>query len=319
MRTVNRKRLILAALVIVGILASGAWLLSRRHAGTHSVSGTIETDEVHVASRYGGRVERIYAQEGDVLKTGQPIIDLDAAELRARHNYNAALLEEMEHGPRPDEIDAAKHDWESLAAQLEFTKSEQRRARELFEQKVVSRTELDDANSRTDSLQQSAEAAQKRYDLLVEGTRPERVAQARAQLAEIDAQLREMRIVAPGDCVLETLSVKLGDVLPANHEVATLLYTQHLWVRVYVPELWLGLVQLGQQVKVRTDSPGDEFPGTIEQINRQAEFTPRNVQTVEDRIRQVFGIKVRLPSDNGKLRAGMSVDVFFPNVPPPPK
>ena len=101
--------------------------------------------------------------------------------------------------------------------------------------------------------------------------------------------------------------------------MATLLYTQHLWVRVYVPEPWLGSIQLGQPVNVRSDSTRDGFTGTIEQINRQAEFTPRNVQTVEDRIRQVFGVKVRLPNDTGKLRAGMSVDVFFPGVPRMPK
>jgi HlyD family secretion protein len=316
---VNGKPRIVAVIVLIGIIGLSTWLLSHRHTGTHSVSGTIEVDEAHVASRYGGRVERIHAQEGDALKAGQPIVDLDAAELRARRDYAAALLEEMERGPRPDEITAAKHDWESLAAQLESTQADAKRARELFEQKVTSQQELDSAVSRAGSLQQSADAAKKRYDLLVEGTRLERIAQARAQLAEIDAQLREMHIVAPDDCVLETLSVKLGDVLPANREVATLLYTQHLWVRVYVPEPWLGLIQIGQPVKVRTDSTHEEFTGTIEQINRAAEFTPRNVQTVEDRVRQVFGVKVRLPGDTGKLRAGMSVDVFFSNVPPAPK
>jgi len=315
----DQKRRVITAAVVLTLLGVATWLLSRQRPATRSVSGTIETDEVHVASRYGGRVEKIYAQEGDKLKAGQPIIDLDAAELRARRNYNAALLEEMEHGPRPDEIAAAKHDWESLAAQLEFARAEQKRARDLFEQKVVSQTELDDANSRATSLQQNTNAAKMRYDLLVEGTRSERVDQARAQLAEIDAQLREMLISAPGVSVLEVLSVKLGDVLPANRELATLLYTEHLWVRVYVPELWLGLIRLGQEVKVRTDSSRDEFTGTIQQINRQAEFTPRNVQTVEDRVRQVFGVKVLLPSDTDKLRAGMSVDVFFPSVPPPPK
>jgi HlyD family secretion protein len=316
---VNKKRRVVLSLVLIGIIALSAWALSRRHPGTHSVSGTIEVDEVHVASRYGGRVEKILAQEGDVLKSGQPIVELDAAELRARRNYNAALLEEAEHGPRPDEIAAAKHDWESLAAQLEFAQSEAKRTRELFEQKVVAQTDIDNANSRAQSLSQSADAAKKRYDLLVEGTRSERIAQGQAQLAEMDAQLREMQIAAPDDSVLETLSVKLGDVLPANREIATLLYTQHLWVRVYAPEPWLGLIQIGQTVKVHTDSSREEFNGTIEQVNRAAEFTPRNVQTVEDRVRQVFGVKVRLPSDTGKLRAGMNVDVFFPNVPPLPR
>jgi multidrug resistance efflux pump len=114
--------------------------------------------------------------------------------------------------------------------------------------------------------------------------------------------------------------VKVGDVLSADREVATLVLPQHLWVRVYVPETWLGSIQLGQVVDIHTDTVrGRSFQGTVEQINREAEFTPRNVQTVDDRIRQVFGVKVRLPSDTGDLRAGMSVDAVFPNVPPPPK
>ena len=79
-----------------------------------------------------------------------------------------------------------------------------------------------------------------RCELLQAGTCPERLAQSKAQLAEIDAQLNEMTIIAPSDCVLEVLSVKVGDVLPANRELATLLLPQHLWVRVYVPEPWLG-------------------------------------------------------------------------------
>jgi multidrug resistance efflux pump len=111
------------------------------------------------------------------------------------------------------------------------------------------------------------------------------------------------------------LSVKVGDVLPANREVATLILPQRLWVRVYVPETWLGLIKLNDQVRVRVDSfPGRDFSGVVEQINRKAEFTPRNVQTVEDRIKQVFGVKVRLENNQDALRAGMSADIFFPDV-----
>ena len=144
------------------------------------------------------------------------------------------------------------------------------------------------------------------------------VAQMRAQLADIDAQLAEMQVVAPTDCVLEVLNVKVGDILvpPFNQEAATLLLANHLWVRVYVPEPWLGKIKLGEQVRVQVDSfPGQDFPGEVEQISRQAEFTPRNVQTVEDRIKQVFGVKIRLPNNDDRLRAGMAADVYFPNVP----
>src|SRR5437763_7665911 len=109
-----------------------------------------------------------------------------------------------------------------------------------------------------------------------------------------------MLISAPTNCVLEVLCVKIGDVLAPNREVATLLLTEHLWVRVYVPEPWLGLIQLNQTVKVRVDSfPGRDFDGRVEQISRIAEFTPRNTQTVAERIKQVFGVKVRLPNREG--------------------
>jgi HlyD family secretion protein len=103
--------------------------------------------------------------------------------------------------------------------------------------------------------------------------------------------------------------------LPANREVATLILPERLWVRVYVPEPWLGLIKLNDTVRVRVDSfPNRDFTGVVEQVNRKAEFTPRNVQTVEDRIKQVFGVKIKLDNKEDALRAGMSADIFFPNV-----
>src|SRR5438067_8845027 len=92
-----------------------ATMLAGCHRTPEPVSGTIEVDEVHVASRYGGRVEKIHAQEGDALRAGDLIVEIDAAELRARRDLAAAQLDELQRGPRPEEIAAAKHDWESQA------------------------------------------------------------------------------------------------------------------------------------------------------------------------------------------------------------
>lgn len=307
----SKVRAAIALALLAGGCAPDHGPLSR------SVSGTIETDEVHVASRYGGRVGKINAQEGDTLKAGQVVFELEASELQARRAEAAAQLAEMEAGPRPEEIQAAKHDWEQLVAELDQAKADAKRADELFAEKTISPTEHEQTVTHARSLDKTAAAAKSRYDLLLAGTRPERIAQARAQLAEIDAQLAEMKIAAPSDGVLEVLSVKVGDVLPANRELATLLLPQHLWVRVYVPEPWLGHIKLGDAAKVRVDSdPNSEFSGVVEQIARSAEFTPRNVQTVGERIKQVFGIKVRLSESGGRLRPGMSADVTFPNVPP---
>src|SRR2546426_510170 len=186
---------------------------SRSDSNGGSVSGTIDTDEVHVASRYGGRVEKILAQEGDTLKPGQVIAELDAAELRARRDQVAALLAELEAGPRKEEIEAAQHDWEALTASLALARADAKRADELFANETISETEHDGAIRRAEALEKNVAAAKSRYDLLRAGTRPERLAQAHAQLAEMDAQLSEMRIAAPSDSVLEVLAVKAGDVL----------------------------------------------------------------------------------------------------------
>jgi len=281
----NQSRLVGIILAILSIFLAACGNRGR------AVSGTIEVDEAHVGPRAGGRVEKILAWEGDHLHEGQLIAQLDASELRARRDLAAA------------QIDTAIHDADAQEAQLQFLRDDARRQQDLLKRKVVSPSDAERADSSAKTQEKNVAAAKMR------------VAQARAQLADIDAQLAEMQVVAPSDSILEVLSVKVGDVLPANREAATLLLTGHLWVRVYVPESWLGLIQVGEHVRVRVDSfPGKDFDGIVEQINRQAEFTPRNVQTVADRIKQVFGVKIRLPADDNRLRAGMAADVYFPNV-----
>jgi HlyD family secretion protein len=278
-------RQLFSALALVVLLAG---CNSRKNA----VSGTIEIDEAHVGPRMAGRVDKIFAQEGDRLHEGQLIAQLEASELRARRDLAAA------------QIDTASRNADSQSVQLEFLRDEATRQKDLLQRKVVSPSDAQRADSAAKAQVKNVEASQMQ------------VLQARAQLADIDAQLKEMQVIAPADSILEVLSVKVGDVLPPNGEVATLLLSQHLWVRVYVPEPWLGKIKLGETVNLRVDSfPRYDFHGVVEQINRQAEFTPRNVQTVADRIRQVFGVKIRLPTDDDRLRAGMSADVYFPNVP----
>jgi HlyD family secretion protein len=281
----TRKLLFRIAMLVLPTLLAGC------HRRDNAVSGTIEVDEVHVAPRSGGRVAKILAQEGQVLHAGDSIAEMDAAELKAQRDLAAA------------QIDAAEHDAEAQAAQLEFLRSDARRQQDLLKHSAVSPNEAERALSAAKTQEKSLDAARMR------------VIQARAQLASMNAQFAEMNVVAPADSILEVLNVKVGDVLPPNREVATLILPQHLWVRVYVPEPWLGLIHLGDAVRVRVDSFREtDFSGVVEQINRQAEFTPRNVQTVEDRIRQVFGVKIRLDNREDKLRAGMSADVYFPGI-----
>ena len=109
---------------------------------------------------------------------------------------------------------------------------------------------------------------------------------------------------------MEVLDVRPGDLIAPNTPIATLLERDQIYVRIYIPETQIGHVQLGEKVEIHVDSfPNQAFSGVVEQINQQAEFLPRNVQTVEERIHQVFGVKVRIDDTSHRIRAGMAADV----------
>ena len=308
------RKVLLVLLVLAALGAWGWWVYEKeqKQSPANSASGTIECDEVHIASRYGGRVVRLFANEGEALTNDQLIAELSAPELVAQRAEAAATLADLEAGARKEELAAAKAEWESTAAELELARADAKRALELFSKATISESERDRAVTRVSTLEKTVTAAKSRHELLQAGARTNLIEHARATLGRIDTQLAELRVTAPTNCVLEVLSVKVGDVLTPNREIATLILTQHLWLRAYVPQPWLGKLTRGQNVECRVDAlPGKTFRGEIEQIARAAEFTPRNVQTADERVKRTFAIKVRLNNESGELRPGMSADVVF--------
>ncbi len=280
-------------------------------------SGTVETDVVRVGSRHGGRVVALKVSEGDSVQSGQVIADLAAPELEAVRAQAAAQLAELEAGARPEELATAQAELAAITADAGLAVSEAGRVRRLAGEGVATALEFDRADARARAMEKSVTAARSRLELLQAGTRIERLDQIRARLRELDAQVAELHVIAPSQAVVESLPVKVGDMVAPNREVATLLPSNHLWVRVYVPQPWIGHMHLGDPVELRADAfPGRMFAGQIEQVAREAEFTPRNVQTPGERVQQVFAIKVRLPAGDDALRAGMSIEARFPRVPP---
>lgn len=164
------------------------------------------------------------------------------------------------------------------------------------------------------------ERAKANYELVEAGTRWEditvaeaQVAELRARLQEVEAQLREATVVTPEKCVIEVVAVRKGDVVPPNQPVVRVLRAMDLWVKAYVPEVELGKVQLGQTVEVTCDSfPDKRFVGKVTQIASISEFTPRNVQTIDERRHQVFAIKIVVNDPQGVFKSGMAAEVFIP-------
>jgi multidrug resistance efflux pump len=129
------------------------------------------------------------------------------------------------------------------------------------------------------------------------------------------ARYRERQVLAPAAATVEVLDVRPGDLIAPNTPVATLLERDQIYVRIFIPETLIGRVHLGQKAEIRVDSfPNQVFSGTVEQINQQAEFLPRNVQTREERVHQVFGVKVRVDDSSHRVLAGMAADVKLSNA-----
>ena len=135
---------------------------------------------------------------------------------------------------------------------------------------------------------------------------------AQAQVEAIQEQIAELEIRAPCDGVIEAIELRPGDLVPASAPVLSVMDSRRMWVRAYVPQLHLALVPLEKRLPVRIDSAPDEtYWGRVIYVSRQAEFSPDNVQTPEERSKQVFRIKVEIEGDLSQLRPGMTADVLL--------
>jgi multidrug resistance efflux pump len=291
--------------------------------------------------------QSLAAREADHRRLAAGFRPEEIAQAKARYDQLQAKLDLLEAGPRPQEIEAAKSRLVIADAELKFAKQNFDRQAELFQRNAVSREEFDRATERFDAAQATVIMRREELELLELGTREEEIRQARAQVEEakqawlltkngfrqeeIDAaaaardaaqaalevtraQIAELEITSPVEGVVEALELQAGDLVPAGGPVLSMLDDRHLWVRAYVPQNRVGL-HTGERLRVKVDSyPDDEFVGEVTFISRQSEFTPANVQTPEERAKQVFRIKVTLENGHQKLRPGMAADVWLEPV-----
>ena len=269
----------------------------------------------------------------------------EIAQAKARRAQFQADLDKLRNGPRPQEISAAEADLRLANAELDLATTIYQRVESLYGKQAADRNALDEAATKLKVAQAAVDARTEQLALLNEGTRPEDIARAEAQLDEvnqelqlrqqgsrreeiaeararqeaseaavrgIERQLEELRITAPTAGVVEAIDLQPGDLLSANAPAVALVDRNRMWIRAYVPENRLNL-QIGQTLDVRIDSfPARVFKGEIVFVARQAEFTPANVQTPEERSKQVFRIKIRLNDGLDVLRPGMAADVVLP-------
>ena len=324
------KRLIVVLVVIavVGGAVAGAMLWWRRPAAPADelvASGTIEATEAQLGFRAGGRIQSVLPREGDRVAVGSVLSQLDRTELDARREQAVAqvraaqaLLRELRSGARPEEMAQARA---VVGSALERRADAQRdldRSRTLFEGDAVSREALDKATTVLELASSQVTQTEEQLRLLEAGPRRERieaqqavVAQAEAAVRVLDAMAADTAIIAPLDGIVTVRHREPGEVVPGGAAVLTLMNPADRWVRIYVPETRLGAVHLGMAAAIASDTyPGKAYPGDMVFIASEAEFTPKSVQTTEERVRLVYAVKVRIADDPLlELKPGMPADV----------
>jgi HlyD family secretion protein len=271
---------------------------------------------------------------------------------QAKLQYDEALaqLSLIQEGPRKEEIAAAENRVEAAKADLNLASREYDRQANLAKTNAASRSEFDvseekfkvasatvkvrenelailKAGSRQQQIeiaQANAEKLRLAWELAKQGFRTEEIEQAeaardaaRAALEAIRKQKAELSLVSPAAGTIDSLDLHPGDLVAPNAPVLTLLSDGDLWVRAYIPQRLLK-VQIGQKLRITLDSfPDEEFEGEITFISQQAEFTPSNVQTPDDRAKQVYRVRVTLVESKQKLRPGMTANVWLDSLETP--
>jgi HlyD family secretion protein len=322
----KRLRIVIPAVVVVTAVV--VWLLVRNGAGEAGViqaSGTVEATEADLGFQLAGRVAEVVPQEGDVVSGGQELARLDLADqeaarsaAQAQVDAAEARLSELKRGARPEELAQSEAVARAAAERSDDALRDAERTRRLFEGGAVSRQALD----KVETALQVAEAARDQADealaMVRRGPRAETIRaqeavvdQAKANLARAEAMLANGVIAAPFPGRITVRHREPGETVAPGAPVLTLLDPEDRWVRIYVREDQIGAVQVGMAATIFSDTyPDKTYPGEVAFIGSEAEFTPRNVQTTEERIKLVYPVKVRITDDPGfELKPGIPVDV----------
>jgi multidrug resistance efflux pump len=271
----------------------------------------------------------------------------EIAQAKAHYEQLLAVHAKLQEGPREQEVEVGRARLRVAQAELTLAQQNHDRVRSLVEKRAASAEELDRAGERLEAANAMVALREQELDLLLVGTRDEDLQQAAAQLEEarqaweltrhgfrqeeidaaqaacdaaqyalhaIDRQIEELKIRSTVEGVVEALELEPGDLVAPFTPVLSLLDDAHVWVRAYVPQNRLS-VHVGQKLPVAVDSfPKDDFQGTVTFVSRQAEFTPSNVQTPEERAKLVFRVKVTLDNARRRLRPGMSATIWLPDT-----
>lgn len=300
------------------------------------VSGHVEATETRLATETGGRILTLTVKEGDRVQPGQTILTLDTRDaqlaidrVKAEQAAAEAQLRVVQAGSRVEDVRQAQAQVETARAEVSAVRSELQAAEQdlerfdtLLKNNSGSRKQRDDAATRRDVARDRVISSESRVRTADEvlaklraGARREEVDAARARVATVTAQIAPLE-KSIGDATLQSpvaglvteKLVEVGEIIAPRAPAVVVVDLDHAWADVFVPEPTVPQIKVGQPATVFTDAGGTGIAGTITYISPKAEFTPRNVQTADERSKLVYRVRISVDNKDGVLKQGMPVE-----------
>jgi len=319
-------RLVVVLLTVVLALGLAAWYVlrgGREETDVVRVSGNVEVTDVQVSFKIPGWVQSRPVDEGQTVAAGRVVAELETADLKVERTAQEAalaaaqaILAELVAGSRPQEIAAAEAAVEAAKANAFDAETNFRRISRLERGDLAAQQEYDTGQAHYEAAQAQLRETQERYKLVKEGPRKEQIAQAKARVQQaqsavdlVKTRLDYAVLRSPLSGVVLSKNIEPGEYVVPGTPVVTIGDLVNVWVRAYINERDLGRVKLGLPVRVVTDTYSNKiYWGRVSFISSEAEFTPKNVQTQEERVKLVYRVKIDIKNPNMELKPGMPAD-----------
>ncbi len=305
------------------ILLIAAGCNSNTNDNVISASGTIETTEVNIASKSPAQIILLRVDEGTIVHSGDTLAVTDTTNYG--FNYRQALatsaqaeaqLQLLEHGSRREDVEQAAEESKQAQANLQNAKDDEQRMKDLLAANAATKKQYDDAVTRLESAHAAYNANQDAFQKLKVGSRPEDIAAAKARFEQTKTlanealqSLHDCIVISPVTGTVTHKVLNQGEIAGINGTIVTISVIDPVKLTIYVSDKDLGKVRIGQKAIIKIDTYKDKtFSGNVIYISPQAEFTPKNVQTTEDREKLVFAVKIEVPNPDGVMKPGMPAD-----------
>ncbi|AWB10857.1 HlyD family secretion protein [Thermodesulfobium acidiphilum] len=323
----NKRTIVTFSIVLIAAILI-YWFVIRREPPNNfiEVSGNIEADQYNVSFQIYGTLSSLMVHEGDKVKKGELLAILSRKDLEdslqaAIHNMNKAkaLYDQYLSGYRAQDIKMAEADRDAKFAQFEKAKSDYIRYEKLYKEDAIPASSFDNIKSIYLSSKEALKASEQRLKELQSGYRQEEVESSKEAYKESVAKVEQAktilgytRIYSPIDGVVYSKDSEVGEFVSSGTPVLTLYDLNSTYVKVYVSEKDIGFVKLNAPCTIKVDSfPDKNFSGYVEAISDKAEYTPKFIQTKEERVKYMFWVKVKINNPEGILKPGMPADVYI--------